>query len=64
MAEQIIEYGTLIGFDANNPGFAIITDGYYTLKVYISKGIQLQIGRSYHIYKKGSTYYIGAEVTI
>jgi len=64
MAEQIMDYGVAIGFDAYNPTFALISDGYFTIRVYISNGVNLQIGKAYQVYKKGSLYYIGNEVNL
>jgi hypothetical protein len=62
--EQIIDYGIVVGFDPNNQSFALITNGYYTIKVYVTAGTEVQIGKSYHVYKKGSMYHTGAEVTM
>ena len=63
MAEQLVEYGPCIGFEPTNANFAIISDGYFVVRAYINTGQQIQIGKSYHVYKKGNTYYVGTEVT-
>lgn len=62
MPEQLVDYGTVIGFDPNNRAFAVITDGYYTIKAFVPKGTTVQVGSSYRVYKAGSNYHIGAEV--
>ena len=51
-----------MGFEPNNPSFAIISNGYFTVRAFMTVGQQAQKGVSYHVYKKGTTYYIGAEV--
>ena len=61
--EALMSYGPCIGFDPNNSNFAIISDGYFTVRAYINAGQQAQMGKSYHVYKKGTTYYIGTEVS-
>ena len=63
MAEQLVDYGVCIGFDETNGNFAIITDGYFKIRAYINTSQRVQIGKSYHVYKKGCTYYVGTEVT-
>jgi hypothetical protein len=63
MAEQLVDYGVCIGFEPTNTNFAIISDGYFTIRAYLNTGQQVQVGKSYHVYKKGCTYYIGSEVT-
>ena len=62
MAEQLVDYGACIGIDPTNQDLAIITNGYYNIRAYIGKGQQAQIGLSYHVYRKGNTYYLGSEV--
>jgi hypothetical protein len=62
MAEQLIDYGVCMGFEPTNQSFAIITNGYFTIRAFMNNGMQVQNGQSYHVYKKGTTYYIGAEV--
>jgi hypothetical protein len=62
MAEQLIDYGVCMGFEPTNQGFAIITNGYFTIRAYVNVGQQAQKGVSYHVYKKGTTYYVGSEV--
>lgn len=62
MSEQLIDYGVCMGFEPTNPAFAIITNGYFTIRAFMNTGQQAQKGASYHVYKKGNTYYIGAEV--
>ena len=51
-----------MGFEPTNPSFAIITNGYFTIRAFMNNGMQVQKGQSYHVYKKGTTYYIGSEV--
>lgn len=63
MAEQLVEYGPCMGFDDNNANFAIISNGYFSVRAFINTTQQVQIGKSYHVYKKGCTYFVGAEVT-
>jgi hypothetical protein len=63
MAEQLVDYGVCIGFEPTNGNFAIISDGYFTIRAFINTTQQVQIGKSYHVYKKGTTYYVGTEVT-
>jgi len=63
MAEQLVDYGVCVGFDETNGNFAVISDGYFIIRAYINTSQQIQIGQSYHVYKKGCTYFVGAEVT-
>ena len=59
MAEQLVDYGTCIGLEGN---FAVISDGYFSVRAYLNASQTVQIGKSYHVYKKGCTYYVGSEV--
>jgi hypothetical protein len=61
--EQLVDYGVCIGFDDTNSNFVVISDGYFTVRAYVNTRQQVQIGKSYHVYKKGCTYYLGTEVT-
>jgi hypothetical protein len=63
MAEQLMDYGVCTGFDDRGGNFAIISDGFFQVHAYINASQQVQIGKSYHVYKKGCTYFIGTEVT-
>lgn len=61
--EQLVEYGVCMGFEPTNSNFALISNGYFMIRAYINTDQQAQIGKSYHVYKKGCTYYLGTEVT-
>lgn len=63
MSEQLIHYGLVIGFDEHNKDFALVTDGFYTLPAFIPfTSPEVQVGKSYSLYKQGSTYFLGTEV--
>jgi hypothetical protein len=58
----LIDYGVCIGIDPTNTDLAIISNGYYQVRALVSTGQQAQIGLSYHVYKKGSSYFLGSQV--
>jgi hypothetical protein len=60
---QLIDYGTVIGFDEHNPNFAIISDGFFQVKAFVPNQHDVQAFKSYLVYKRGNTYYLGAEVS-
>ncbi len=61
---NLVHSGTIIGFVPDNPDFAIITDGTFTVHVYIPQtGTQQpQVGQSFQVYKQNNTYYLGTQI--
>jgi len=59
---QLVSYGTVVALK-KNPDFCILTDGYFTVEVYIPGDTPVQIGKSYQVYKQGETYFLGQEIT-
>lgn len=63
MSGPLIPYGVVIGFDEGNRDFALVSDGYFTVPAYIPfQTPEVQVGKSYSLYKQGATYYIGQEI--
>jgi hypothetical protein len=58
---QLVNYGTVVSLK-KNPDFCVLTDGYYTVDVYIPGNTAVQIGKAYQIYKQGDTYFLGQEI--
>ncbi len=61
MADQLLEYGVLIAI-SKNPDWCTITDGYFSVSAYIPSGVTVQLGKSYMVHKRGTTYYVGQEI--
>lgn len=59
---QLVSYGTVIAFK-KNPDFCVLTDGYYTIDVYIPGNTTVKIGSSYQVFKQNDTYMLGQEIT-
>jgi hypothetical protein len=61
MAEQLLEYGTVVAL-RKDPNWCLVTDGYYTVNAYIPNGITIMVGKSYMVHKRGTTYFVGQEI--
>lgn len=60
---QLMDYGTVIGFDESNSNFAIVSDGFFQVKAFVPNQHDVQAFKTYLVYKRGATYYLGAEVS-
>ena len=61
---MIFQYGTVIGFLPNKPDFCYITNGYFTQPCYIAGNrSRIKIGKKYSIFKEGSLYKVGNELS-
>lgn len=61
MADQLVEYGTVVAL-SKNPDWCTLTDGYFSVTVYISSGMTVQVGKTYMVHKRGTTYFLGQEI--
>lgn len=60
--ENIMSSGVVVGFDADNSSFAVVTDGIFKIRAYINKNKSVCVGKSYLVYKVESVYFLGAEL--
>lgn len=63
MADQLVEYGTVTGFVAGHPDYAIISNGPHQVYAYITGPVtNVKVGQTFSVYKSGNTYFVGQEV--
>lgn len=64
MSEQLVDIAVVIGFVGGSSSFVSMCDGVHTIQAYVPKGVTVQVGQAFTVHKQGTTYYVGAEVSI